>query len=118
MGQIKLSKFAALQFCSHCYPDAVSVVLPDMYLSMDQNQSITCYYHSDKTDVQLSRHDDLGFARRPYFLSFESACGLSNFKMCSISLKFRLVMQWIKGTFLLDICPHVAHYVKYTFSML
>ena len=69
MGRIKLSKFAALQFCSHCYPDAVSVVLPDMYLSMGQNQSITCFYHSDKTDVLLSRHDDLGFARRPYFLS-------------------------------------------------
>lgn len=67
MGQIKLSKFAALQFCSHCYPDAASVVLPDVYLSMGQNQSITCY-HSDKTDVQLSRHDDLGFALRPYFL--------------------------------------------------
>jgi hypothetical protein len=74
MSQIKLSKFAALQFRSHCYPDAVSVVLPDMYLSMGQNQSITCY-HSDKTDVKKSRHDDLGFARRPYIRFFcESAC--------------------------------------------
>jgi hypothetical protein len=69
MSQIKLSKFAALQFRSHCYPDAVSVVLPDMYLSMGQNQSITCY-HSDKTDVKQSRHDDLGFARRPYIRFF------------------------------------------------